>query len=402
MSDEILVAKRNGVLSITLNRPHKKNALTGAMYEAMIAGLDEAEADEGIAAVLVKGSGGMFTAGNDIGDFLAAAQGGAHDMPAFRFIRRLAGYGKPIIAAIEGLAIGIGATLCPHCDFVYAAPGAQFAMPFVKLGILPEGASSLLIPQKFGARAGEMLLLGEPFSAESAAAMGFVTAIVPADKLYAHAQEKGEALARQPRKSLLAARALMRGDRAEVLARIDEEGRQIQTLLASPEAIAAFKAFMARFRFLRAPFGPGQNPLAVLVVEAAPHHIAPGARRHLHRQHRGRVARADDIGPGHGQRKPGGVARDDVLRVRLIDQPPVDVGIARESRDIRQDHHREQKQRGEQDEPRRALQPLDERPPGLVAQAQPIVVGQRERPDQRHHQNDDQREPPGNPQQRPP
>ena len=246
MSDEIILAKLNGVLSITLARPHKKNALTAAMYNAMIVGLDEAEADEAIAAVLMKGSGGVFTAGNDIGDFLAAAQGGAHDMAAFRFIRRIALFGKPIIAAIEGPAIGIGSSMCPHCDFLYAAPGAQFAMPFVKLGILPEGASSLFVPRKFGARAGEMLLLGEAFSAEAAAAIGFITAVVPAERLYAHAQEKGEALAGLPRKSMLAARALMRGDRADVLARIDEEGRQIQAMLASPEAIAAFKAFMAR------------------------------------------------------------------------------------------------------------------------------------------------------------
>lgn len=245
MSD-VAIARLNGVLSITLARPHKKNALTATMYEAMIAGLDEAERDETIAAALIRGSGGVFTAGNDIADFLAAAQEGAADMAAFRFIQRIASYGKPIIAAIEGPAIGIGSSMCPHCDFLYAAPGAQFAMPFVKLGILPEGASSLLVPRKFGARAGEMLLLGEAFSAEAAAAMGFITAVVPAERLYAHAQEKGEALARLPRKAMLAARALMRADQAEVLARIDDEARQIRAMLGSPEAIAAFKAFMAR------------------------------------------------------------------------------------------------------------------------------------------------------------
>ena len=247
MSD-VSVSRLNGVLAITLARPQKKNALTGAMYEAMIVGLEEAERDDAIAAVVIKGSGGVFTAGNDIADFLSAAEGGDDAMPAFRFIRRLAGYGKPMIAAIEGLAIGIGATLCLHCDFIYAAPGASFAMPFVKLGILPEGASSLLAPQRFGARAAEMLLLGEAFSAEAAAAMGFITAVVPAERLYAHAQERGETLALLPRASMLAARALMRGDRADVSARIDEEGRRIRAMLGSPEAIAAFKAFFARGR----------------------------------------------------------------------------------------------------------------------------------------------------------
>ena len=247
MSDEILVERTAGVLTVTIDRPHKKNALTGAMYEAMIAAFNLAEANEDIAAVVLRGAGGAFTAGNDIADFLAAAnadESGA--MAAFAFIRRVASFEKPLIAAIEGLAIGIGATLCLHCDFVYAAPGAQFAMPFVKLGIPPEGAATLLIPQRFGARGGEMLLLGESFTAEAAAAMGFITRVVSAEGLYAHAAERAAALVRQPRQALLAARRLMRGDRAAILARIDEEARQIRLAVRSPEAKAAFAAFLSK------------------------------------------------------------------------------------------------------------------------------------------------------------
>ena len=247
MTAEIIVERDIGVITVTINRPHKKNALTSAMYEAMIEALDAAEASEDIAAVVLRGAGGVFTAGNDIANFLEAANADEScAMAAFAFIRRIASFDKPLIAAIEGLAIGIGATLCLHCDFVYAAPGTQFAMPFVKLGIPPEGAATLLAPQRFGARAGEMLLLGEPFSAEAAEAMGFITGVVSVERLYAHAAERAAALVRQPRQALLAARRLMRGDHAAILARIDEEARQIRLAVRSPEAKAAFAAFLAR------------------------------------------------------------------------------------------------------------------------------------------------------------
>ncbi len=249
MTDDVLTGREGAVLTLTLARPQKKNALTGAMYERLAEGLDAAERDASVGCVLLRGSGGVFTSGNDIADFLAASEGALAERPmaAFAFIRKLAAFGKPLVAAVEGPAIGIGATLCLHCDLVYAAPAAQFAMPFVKLGFVPEGGSSLIVPQRFGAaRAGAMLLLGEPFSGEEAAAMGFATAAVPADALHAHALAKAEALAKQPRAALLAARSLMRGDRGAVLARIDEEGRQIRAFLASPEAKAAFQAFMAR------------------------------------------------------------------------------------------------------------------------------------------------------------
>jgi enoyl-CoA hydratase/carnithine racemase len=250
MTDEIRIEVSGPVLTLTIARPQKKNALTAAMYERLIEGLDRAERTAEIAAVVITGSGGVFTAGNDMADFLAAAESGgagAQGMAAFRFIRRLAAFDKPMIAAVEGLAIGIGATLCLHCDLVYAAPGAQFLMPFVKIGIVPEGAASLIVPRRFGlARATEMLLLGEGFSAEKAHEIGFANAVVPAERLLPLAYERAQVFATQPREALLAARRLIRGDREEILRRIDEEGGLIARFLATPETKATFQAFLAR------------------------------------------------------------------------------------------------------------------------------------------------------------
>ena len=153
MSDGIDVSRDGAVMAAAFARPEKKNAITSAMYEALIEALDEAERDAGICALVVSGKGGVFTAGNDIGDFLAAAAAGSRDAsgsPGWRFVMRLAEFEKPLIAAVEGAAIGIGTTLCFHCDLVYAAPNARFQMPFVNLGLVPEAGSSLLAPQRFG------------------------------------------------------------------------------------------------------------------------------------------------------------------------------------------------------------------------------------------------------------
>ena len=174
MSDGIDVSRDGAVMAAAFARPEKKNAITSAMYEALIETLDEAERDAGVCALVVSGKGGVFTAGNDIGDFLVAATAAAgsrdaRGSPGWRFVMRLAGFEKPLIAAVEGAAIGIGTTLCFHCDLVYAAPSARFQMPFVNLGLVPEAGSSLLAPQRFGrARAAEFLLLAEPFDAERA------------------------------------------------------------------------------------------------------------------------------------------------------------------------------------------------------------------------------------------
>jgi enoyl-CoA hydratase/carnithine racemase len=250
MSELVKIERDGGVLVVTLARPEKKNALTGAMYEKLIAAFAEASSNDAIGAVMIEGGGGVFSAGNDIGDFLAIAlaPGAAmKDAPGVRFIYALARFAKPLVAAVDGAAIGIGATLCLHCDLVYASPAARFHMPFVDLGLAPEAGSSLLVPQRFGrARAGEALLLCEPFDAEAARSAGLVNAIVEADALHDHALAKAKALAAKPRQALLAARRLIRGDQSALIARMDEEVELFSAGIKSPEARAAFMAFMGR------------------------------------------------------------------------------------------------------------------------------------------------------------
>ena len=250
MSELVKIERDGGVLVVTLARPEKKNALTGAMYEKLIAAFADAAQDEAIGALMIEGGGGVFSAGNDIGDFLAIAlaPGAAmKDAPGVRFIYALARFAKPLVAAVDGAAIGIGATLCLHCDLVYASPAARFHMPFVDLGLAPEAGSSLLVPQRFGrARAAEALLLCEPFDAEAARAGGLVNAVVESAELHGHALAKAKALAAKPRQALLAARRLIRGDPTALIARMDEEVELFSAGLKSPEARAAFMAFMSR------------------------------------------------------------------------------------------------------------------------------------------------------------
>jgi enoyl-CoA hydratase/carnithine racemase len=250
MSELVQVRREGAVCCVTLARPEKKNALTSAMYESLIAAFAEASREQSVGALLLTGSQGVFTAGNDIGDFLSRALAAAEanaDSPGVKFIRALATFDKPLVAAIEGPAVGIGATLCLHCDLVYATPSARFAMPFVNLGLAPEAGSSLLAPQRFGAaRAAEVLLLAEPFGAKAAREMGLVNAIVEPEALYAHALAKAKALTAKPREAMLATRRLLRGDPTALLARIDEELRVLHERLRSPEARAAFLAFMGK------------------------------------------------------------------------------------------------------------------------------------------------------------
>ncbi|MDH7796672.1 MULTISPECIES: enoyl-CoA hydratase-related protein [unclassified Beijerinckia] len=246
MNDHITTTSADGVLTITMNRPDKKNALTGAMYEAMIAAIDAAEADSKIGALLLRGAGGLFTAGNDIADFLSASSG-IEDFPALRFIRRFAICDKPIVAAVDGAAVGVGTTILFHCDLIYAAPDATFRMPFVDLGLVPEAAASLLIPERVGmAKASEWLLLGEGFDATEAYRLGLINAIVDKDRLQAHALDKARALAAKPRTAVATTRRLMRGDRDTILDRMGVEARAFGAALKSDEARAAFMAFMAK------------------------------------------------------------------------------------------------------------------------------------------------------------
>ncbi|WP_026149375.1 enoyl-CoA hydratase-related protein [Sphingobium xenophagum] len=244
MSEHIAVIEQAGVLEIHIDRPDKKNALTAAMYRAMTAALADASARADIGAVLFAGRGDAFCAGNDLKDFLAGPEGGA---AAFAFIRAIAAFDKPLVAAVQGLAVGVGTTMLFHCDLIYAAPDARFVMPFVNLGIVPEAGSSLLAPALMGhAKAAAMLMLGEPMDAEGADRAGLVTAIVPADQLLDHARAKAAALMAKPPQALAVTRRLMKGDPAMLTARIDEEARLFRESLTSPEAQEAFTAFFEK------------------------------------------------------------------------------------------------------------------------------------------------------------
>ena len=238
---------RDRVLRIEIARPEKKNALTQEMYRAMADALAAAEADGAVRAILIHGAPDCFTAGNDLRDFLdRSASGGASS--AFRFISALPTLAKPLIAAVGGPAVGIGTTLLLHCDLVYASPGARFQLPFVPLGLVPEAASSLLLPMVAGyQRAAELLLLGQPFPAEKALAAGIVTEIVPEDKLLDHARAAAAAVAALPPASVRLTKQLMKRQlAAPIAAQMEEEGRLFAERLQSGEAKEAMTAFFEK------------------------------------------------------------------------------------------------------------------------------------------------------------
>ena len=247
-SPNVKITRNGAILCVTFDRPDKKNALNRAMYMAATGALRQVGGDRSIGAVVFAGSGGVFTAGNDIADFLeASAEPG--EFPAFPFIKALAACETPVVAAIEGIAIGIGATMMLHCDLVYVAPGTVFRLPFVDLGLVPEAASSLLLPRRAGmAKAAELLLLCEPFDADDAVRLGLANAVVPACELRGFAIEQARRLATNPRAAIAATRRLMRGDGLEILARIEEEARLFSAALRSNEARAAFAAFLGKAR----------------------------------------------------------------------------------------------------------------------------------------------------------
>ena len=243
MSD-ILVHTEAGVMTLTLNRVDKKNSITAAMYSTLADALDQAKADAAVRVVLLQGDATVFSAGNDIGDFLHKPPAG-QDSPVFRFLHGIAAFPKPIVAAVCGPAVGIGTTLLLHCDLVYAGDNAAFALPFVNLGLCPEAASSLLVPQMFGYhRAAEALLLGEPFMAEAALEVGLVNRVVPPTEANAIAQAQARKLAAKPMSALIATKRLMKqGLQTEINARIDEERAVFSELLTAPAAKEAFTAF---------------------------------------------------------------------------------------------------------------------------------------------------------------
>jgi enoyl-CoA hydratase/carnithine racemase len=246
MSD-ILVHTENGVTTLTFNRPDKKNSITSAMYAALADALQAAEADDAVRCVVFQGHESVFSAGNDIGDFLnnPPATG---ESPVFRFLHGIAQFSKPVIAAVCGPAVGIGTTLLLHCDLVYAGDNAAFSMPFVNLGLCPEAASSLLVPQMMGYhRAAEALLLGEPFMAEAALEVGLVNRVLPPMEAAGYAQSVARRLAAKPLSSLLETKRLMKkGQTQQVLATMTEEGASFGRMLREPAAREAFGAFMER------------------------------------------------------------------------------------------------------------------------------------------------------------
>jgi enoyl-CoA hydratase/carnithine racemase len=246
MSD-ILVHTEAGVTTLTFNRPDKKNSITAAMYATLADALATAEADASVRCVVFQGNETTFSAGNDIGDFLnnPPATG---DSPVFRFLRGIASFPKPAIAAVCGPAVGIGTTLLLHCDLVYAGDNAAFSMPFVNLGLCPEAASSLLVPQMLGYhRAAEALLLGEPFMAEAALEVGLVNRVLPPSEAANYAQAVARKLAVKPLSALIETKRLMKkGQAQQVMAVMAEEGESFARMLREPAAREAFGAFMER------------------------------------------------------------------------------------------------------------------------------------------------------------
>ena len=244
---DILIDTAEGVTTITLNRVEKKNSFTQAMYATCADALDAARDDAAVRVVVFQGDVTVFSAGNDIGDFLSAAPK-SNDAPVFRFLRALAAFPKPVVAAVCGPAVGIGTTMLFHCDLVYAGDNAAFSMPFVNLGLCPEAASSLLVPQMMGYhRAAEALLMGEPFTAEAALEVGLANRIVPPTEANGIAQAQARKLAAKPLSSLVETKRLLKkGQMAQVLERIDEEALSFGRLLQAPAAKEAFSAFMEK------------------------------------------------------------------------------------------------------------------------------------------------------------
>jgi enoyl-CoA hydratase/carnithine racemase len=246
MSD-ILVHTDAGVMTLTLNRVDKKNSIHRAMYGALAEGVEQAAADPAVRVVLIQGHESVFSAGNDIADFLDQPPS-TQDSPVFHFLRAIATIEKPLIAAVAGPAVGIGTTLLLHCDLVYAGDNAAFSVPFVNLGLCPEAASSLLMPRMFGYhRAAEALLLGEPFFAEAALEVGLVNRVLPPTEVNAYAQAQARKLAAKPLSSLVETKRLMKkGQQAQVLAVMAEEGQSFGRMLREPAAREAFSAFIQK------------------------------------------------------------------------------------------------------------------------------------------------------------
>ena len=243
MSEHVILSSAGGVLEIRLNRPEKKNALTRDMYIAMADAFDAADADPSVRAILLTGTGDAFTSGNDVGDFRARANGGL-DSSAGRFLPAIASLQKPLIGAVNGMAVGVGTTMLMHCDLIVAADTARFLMPFTALGLVPEAASTLLVPRAIGhLRASAMLLLGEGIDAPTALAWGLVNRVVAGAALMETAREMAARLAALPPEAVRQTKALIKHDTRDVPGRMEAELAVFRQRLVSPEAKEAFAAF---------------------------------------------------------------------------------------------------------------------------------------------------------------
>jgi enoyl-CoA hydratase/carnithine racemase len=247
MTDHILVSQTSGVCELRLNRPEKRNAITLAMYDALWDAIVRAEADESVRVILLSGAGASFTAGNDLADFMSGPPMG-EEHGAARFVRLLPRIRKVLMAAVHGSTVGIGVTVLLHCDLVVAARSARLSMPFVKLGLVPEAGSSLLLPRLIGhQRAAELLLLGTPLDSATAFNIGLVNRVVEDDVLHEEARALAQTVAEQPAGALHATKQLLRSETG-VTARIEEELRAFQERLSSAEFKSAAQAFFNKSR----------------------------------------------------------------------------------------------------------------------------------------------------------
>ncbi|MCA1324531.1 enoyl-CoA hydratase [Herbaspirillum sp. alder98] len=244
---DIELSKQDGILTIAFDREDKKNAITAAMYQQLADALKDAETDVAVRAILFTGKPKVFTAGNDLEDFLKHPPSGK-DAPVFQFLAQISHASKPIVAAVAGAAVGIGTTMLLHCDLVYAADNARFSMPFTQLGLCPEAASSLLLPHIAGyQRAAEKLLLGEPFDATEAREMGFVNRVLTVEELLPFARQQAAKLAALPAASIRVTKQLMKKNRVTATEQqISIEVEHFARMLVAPEAKEAFTAFLEK------------------------------------------------------------------------------------------------------------------------------------------------------------
>lgn len=246
MSDHVLTERSGAVLTIRMSRAEKKNALTVEMYRDMTAALASASADAAVRAIIFAGAGGVFTSGNDLKDFVASPPVSA-DSPVFQFLHQLSTCPKPLIAAVNGVAIGIGTTMLLHCDLSVADPATRFSLPFINLGLVPEAASSLLLPRLLGhARASELLLLGEMFDAQTAERYGIVNKVSAAGQAEADAMTWAQALALKAPNALRLTKALLKSETTCIADRMDEEAQAFGPQLQGAEFHEAMQAFMEK------------------------------------------------------------------------------------------------------------------------------------------------------------